>query len=537
MAGAIGPARDAEPAVTLSGRAAQVAAIKRYIGQHLDSPRLDVSDLCRRFRVSRSALYRLFEPEGGLARNIQDRRLYRAFSQLLSASRQDSRILDLAIDAGFSSDATFIRAFRRVFGMTPGEVRFQAKLARAGYRPPSAAWPQTPNPQSGCGSWRYSGWRRSDYPCCAAARTCCRSHARPVGGPPGGDAKAHEVSRNFSENKERPIAPLRKAISALEEEIADAGPVVEPAKQSTATPLTEATQESKTTPKAGEIRMPQPRRWGGVAFEAHGIVWHDGGEGAELPALVAAASNRAQECFIEFFTANIRNRNTRRGCAQAVSKFLAWCEDHRVPSITAVRPVRVAGYIEELTHAHSAPTAKQRLSAIRHLFDWLVVGQVMPTNPASSVRRSSHVVKRGKTPVLSPDAIDVSTHAGLRDRALTPAVLQGGEHPLAAPVPPANTRECAPRPDASAPDQPGSAGPLLTDRPPAGCALRTPPHGGLAASMDGWAWSMAIPLKWGVVGSRNRLIECVEVVGSRACPRLQCRFSRLPYTNDGPDVP
>jgi integrase len=83
------------------------------------------------------------------------------------------------------------------------------------------------------------------------------------------------------------------------------------------------------------------------------------------------------------------------------------------------------GQIVELTRARSAPTAKQRLSAIRHLFDWLVVGQVMPANPASSVRGPSHVVKRGKTPLLSPeearrvlDAIDVSTHAGLRDRAL-----------------------------------------------------------------------------------------------------------------------
>jgi site-specific recombinase XerD len=111
--------------------------------------------------------------------------------------------------------------------------------------------------------------------------------------------------------------------------------------------------------------------------------------------------------------------------AQAVSEFLAWCEHRRVPSITAVQPVHVAGYIEELTRARSAPTAKQRLSAIRHLFDWLVVGQVMPVNPASSVRGPSHVVKRGKTPVLSPeearrvlDAIDVGTHAGLRDRAL-----------------------------------------------------------------------------------------------------------------------
>jgi len=96
-----------------------------------------------------------------------------------------------------------------------------------------------------------------------------------------------------------------------------------------------------------------------------------------------------------------------------------------VPSITAVQPVHVAGYIEELTRARSAPTAKQRLSAIRHLFDWLVVGQVMLANPASSVRGPSHVVKRGKTPVLSPeearrvlDAIDLNTHAGLRDRAL-----------------------------------------------------------------------------------------------------------------------
>jgi hypothetical protein len=66
----------------------------------------------------------------------------------------------------------------------------------------------------------------------------------------------------------RSIALLRKAISALEEEIADAGPVVEPAKQSTLAPVIEAMQESKTTPKADEIRMLRPRRWGGIAFEA-----------------------------------------------------------------------------------------------------------------------------------------------------------------------------------------------------------------------------------------------------------------------------
>jgi site-specific recombinase XerC len=143
------------------------------------------------------------------------------------------------------------------------------------------------------------------------------------------------------------------------------------------------------------------------------------------PVLVAAAGDHAELRFLEFFTANIRNRNTRRAYAQAVREFLAWCENVGVFSITAVQPIHVGGYIEELTRERSAPTAKQRLAAIRHLFDWLVVGQVMPVNPASSVRGPTHVVKKGKTPVLAPDearrmldSIDTTTHVGLRDRAL-----------------------------------------------------------------------------------------------------------------------
>ena len=78
-------------------------------------------------------------------------------------------------------------------------------------------------------------------------------------------------------------------------------------------------------------------------------------------------------------------------------------EHKGVASIAAVQPLHVAAYIEALSRARSPPTAKQRLAAIRRLVDWLVVGQVMPHNPASSVRRPSHVVKRGKTPVLAPD--------------------------------------------------------------------------------------------------------------------------------------
>jgi integrase/recombinase XerC len=144
-----------------------------------------------------------------------------------------------------------------------------------------------------------------------------------------------------------------------------------------------------------------------------------------LPVLVLAAGERAQTRFWEFFAGNIRNKHTRRAYAQAIREFLAWCESAGVASIADVRPLHVAAYIEQLGRERSAPTVKQRLAAIRHLFDWLVTGQVMPANPASSVRGPSHSVKRGKTPVLDPsearallDAIDVSTPVGLRDRAL-----------------------------------------------------------------------------------------------------------------------
>jgi site-specific recombinase XerC len=96
-----------------------------------------------------------------------------------------------------------------------------------------------------------------------------------------------------------------------------------------------------------------------------------------------------------------------------------------VPSIRAVQPVHVATWIEARTRELSAPSVKQRLAAIRHLFDWLVTGQVVPINPAASVRGPRHVVTSGQTPVRDPaearallDSIDVATHAGLRDRAL-----------------------------------------------------------------------------------------------------------------------
>jgi len=146
---------------------------------------------------------------------------------------------------------------------------------------------------------------------------------------------------------------------------------------------------------------------------------------AVLPVLVAAAGERASVRFLEFFASTIRNPHTRRAYARAVGSFLTWCGDAGVPSVADVQPLHVAAWLELPTRERAAPSVKQQLAAIRHLFDWLVTGQVIPVNPAASVRGPSHVVRQGKTPVLDPaearallDAIDATTPIGLRDRAL-----------------------------------------------------------------------------------------------------------------------
>jgi integrase/recombinase XerD len=142
-----------------------------------------------------------------------------------------------------------------------------------------------------------------------------------------------------------------------------------------------------------------------------------------LPAAIGRAGETAAWRFIEFFAATIRNKNTRYAYAQAVSQFFAWCEKHRVYTLEQVKPIVVASYIEN--HSGAAPTVKQHLAAIRMLFDFLVTGQIIPMNPASSVRGPKHVVHRGKTPVLTADqartlldSIKVDSVIGLRDRAL-----------------------------------------------------------------------------------------------------------------------
>ena len=144
-----------------------------------------------------------------------------------------------------------------------------------------------------------------------------------------------------------------------------------------------------------------------------------------VPAIIAEAGETAARRFLEFFAATIRNRNTRMAYYRAVRHFFAWSEHHQLGGLDDIEPLHIAAYVEQLQGIMAKPSVKQHLAAIRMLFDWLVTGQVLATNPAHAVRGPKHVVKRGKTPVLTAeqaremlDSIDTSTLIGLRDRAL-----------------------------------------------------------------------------------------------------------------------
>ncbi|MGI8989973.1 MAG: tyrosine-type recombinase/integrase [Bryobacteraceae bacterium] len=144
-----------------------------------------------------------------------------------------------------------------------------------------------------------------------------------------------------------------------------------------------------------------------------------------LPALIAGEGDRAVLRVLEIFTVTIHNKNTRAAYARAAADFLRWCEGQGIGALGHVQPVHVAAYVEQLQGKRSEPTVKQHLACIRMLFDWLVTGQVMPTNPAHSVRGPRHSVSKGSTPVLSSEeatalltGMDISTVAGLRDRAI-----------------------------------------------------------------------------------------------------------------------
>ena len=150
------------------------------------------------------------------------------------------------------------------------------------------------------------------------------------------------------------------------------------------------------------------------------------GGASGLPTLISRAGGHAEKRFLEFFAAQLRNRNTREADLRAVRNFLDWAErEAGILELADIEPLHVAAWVELQTRAYEPQSVKQHLAALRHLFDWLVTGHVLYTNPASCVRGPKFSYTKGKTPILtSPEArqlirsIPTDTLVGLRDRAL-----------------------------------------------------------------------------------------------------------------------
>lgn len=121
--------------------------------------------------------------------------------------------------------------------------------------------------------------------------------------------------------------------------------------------------------------------------------------GVPVPRIVEETGESGAVRFATFFTDNIRNPNTRVAYHRAASLFLDWCSDRGL-GLGSIESYHVSAYVESLMACRSKSTVKQSLAAIRMLFDWLVVGQVVSRNPAHAVRGPKLVVTTGSTPVL-----------------------------------------------------------------------------------------------------------------------------------------
>jgi integrase/recombinase XerD len=148
-----------------------------------------------------------------------------------------------------------------------------------------------------------------------------------------------------------------------------------------------------------------------------------------IPAVIADEGAEASERFFTFFTDTIRNKNTRLAYYRNALRFFAWAE-RRGLALTAIKSYHVSAYIEELAVNLAAPSVKQHLATLKMLFDWLILGRVLELNPAAAVRGPKHIVKKGKTPVLSAeaarqllDAIGGGDLVRLRDRAVIAVCL------------------------------------------------------------------------------------------------------------------
>src|SRR5215813_13268649 len=146
---------------------------------------------------------------------------------------------------------------------------------------------------------------------------------------------------------------------------------------------------------------------------------------SQAPMLIERAGPSTRKKFFEFFTVPIRNANTRLAYYRAIQQFMTWLERAGYQHLEDIEPITVAAYIETLQRQAAPPTVKQHMAAIRMMFSWLTEKGVLAMNPAREVKTERFSRTEGKTPAFVEgevqrllNAVEISTHTGLRDRAL-----------------------------------------------------------------------------------------------------------------------
>lgn len=123
FAAMLGPQTRKLPGFTAPASEALRNEVERYIGERLGNSELGSDEVCRRFNISRTFLYNLFQREGGVTAFIRKRRLERARQALIDPANDDIRIIDIAVRWGFNNESHFSRLFRQAFGISPREAR------------------------------------------------------------------------------------------------------------------------------------------------------------------------------------------------------------------------------------------------------------------------------------------------------------------------------------------------------------------------------------------------------------------------------
>jgi AraC-like DNA-binding protein len=109
---------------------ARLADARKYVERHLRDPRLSVARAAAALSISERKLYALFEASGtSFAAHVRQRRLEECRAALIADPTRP--VIDVAFAWGFGSMPSFYRAFQAAFGLSPADVREQARAGAA----------------------------------------------------------------------------------------------------------------------------------------------------------------------------------------------------------------------------------------------------------------------------------------------------------------------------------------------------------------------------------------------------------------------